>query len=505
VTARAGGSGPKIANTTSAVWSFVFWALCAAVLTAANPSKQERQLVSDLNRIFSAPVMEHGLWGVEVKSIDSGRVLYTRDARTMMMPASNMKILTLAAAAETLGWDHRFTTTLESSGDDVASGVLNGSLIVRGGGDPTINTRNGRASALFDEWAAALKAAGITRIKGNVVGDDSAFDRRLLGQGWAWDYLQDGYAAPVSALEFNENIATLQIRPGTKAGDAAGLELPPGTGLGLLHHATTGDAGSRTAIVVQRALDGAWLDVSGSIAADASPVTRDIAIGNPALYFAHALTLALIDRGIAIDGIPVEMQQWAGRVSEIPRRVLVESHSPPLRDIAATMMKVSQNLYAETLLKAMGAARSGGAGAADAGIAAVRDVATAWGIAADGYVQVDGSGLSRYNYLTADAIVTLLEHLYRDARHHDAFLAALPIAGRDGTIASRLKATRAEANATAKTGSIANTRALSGYVRTADGETLAFSIIANSFAVPAATVNYIADVAVETLANCSRR
>ena len=98
---------------------------------------------------------------------------------------------------------------------------------------------------MFDEWAAALKAAGITRIDGNVVGDASAFDSRGLGQGWSWDYLQDGYAAPVGALEFNENIATLTVRPGAKAGDDAALELPPSTGLGLLHHVVTGEPGSR--------------------------------------------------------------------------------------------------------------------------------------------------------------------------------------------------------------------------------------------------------------------
>jgi D-alanyl-D-alanine carboxypeptidase/D-alanyl-D-alanine-endopeptidase (penicillin-binding protein 4) len=168
------------------------------------------------------------------------------------------------------------------------------------------------------------------------------------------------------------------------------------------------------------------------------------------------------------------------------------------------MMKVSQNLYAETLLKAVGAARSGVAGA-DAGRTAVAGIFAAWGIAPDSYVQVDGSGLSRYDYVTPDLIVRLLEHLYKDPRHRDAFVATLPVGGIDGTIASRLKHTRAERNVTAKTGSISNARALSGYVRARDGETLAFSILANSFAIPAATVNYVTDVAVETLANYSGR
>jgi len=469
----------------------------------SGPSKPERALAADLNRIFNAPVMEQGLWGVEVKSLDTGRILYARNPRTLMMPASNMKILTLAAAAETLGWDYRFKTTLEATAP-VQDGALKGDLIIVGHGDPSINSRGTRANALFDEWATALKAAGITRIDGNLIADGSAFDDRRLGQGWSWDYLQDGYAAPVSALEYNENVATLSIRPGAKPGDAAGLELAPNTGLGLLHHVVTGENGSATTLTVDRPAEKPYLDVRGTIAADAAPVTRDVAVANPTLYFAHAAVLALQSRGIQVRGLPREFMRPEFEVPAEPRRVLVESLSPPLRDIATVMMKVSQNLYAETLLKAVGAARSG-PGSAEEGRRAAAGIFSAWGIPPGGYVQADGSGLSRYDYVTADMIVALLEHLFKDPKHKDAFIATLPIAGKDGTVSSRLKGTRGEGNATAKTGSISNVRALSGYVRTRDGETLAFSILANSFTIPAATVTYIADVAVETLANHTNR
>ena len=129
----------------------------------------------------------------------------------------------------------------------------------------------------------------------------------------------------------------------------------------------------------------------------------------------------------------------------------------------------------------------------------------AWGIRDSDYVQADGSGLSRYGYVTPAMIVTLLDRMHADPRHRAAFAATLPIAGKDGTISTRLRATRAEANAIAKTGSIANVRALSGYVRTRDGETLAFSILANNFTVPAATITWMTDLAVETLANYSNR
>jgi D-alanyl-D-alanine carboxypeptidase/D-alanyl-D-alanine-endopeptidase (penicillin-binding protein 4) len=477
----------------------------APPIVAPKPNpRAERALASDLDRIFGAPVMEQGLWGVQVKSLETGRLLYGHNARTLMMPASNMKIVTLAAAAETLGWDYRFTTTLETTAD-TENGALKGDLIVRGSGDPTINSRENRANALFDQWAAALKAAGISRIDGNIVGDASAFDRRRLGQGWSWDYLQYGYAAPAGALEFNENIATLSIRPGAKAGDDAELELTPGTGLGLTRRVLTGEPGSATSIDLERQPDGNWLEVTGSIAMDAKPASREVAVANPTIYFAHALLIGLVQRGIAVRGLPAELPDSRITVAPRPQRILVESQSPPLREIATTMMKVSQNLYAETLLRTMGAVKSAGTGSAEAGVAAARDVFASWNIPPGTYVQADGSGLSRYDFVTAEMIVTLLERMYKDPRHHDAFVATLPIAGKDGTISTRMKETRAEANAVAKTGSIANVRALSGYVRTRDGEMLAFSVLANSFTIPAATVNWIADLAVERLANYTRR
>jgi D-alanyl-D-alanine carboxypeptidase/D-alanyl-D-alanine-endopeptidase (penicillin-binding protein 4) len=477
-------------------------AACTHAAPATTPKsdvRAERALAADLARIFGAPVMENGLWGVEVKSLDTGRVLYARNPRTLMMPASNMKILTLAAAAETLGWDYRFKTRLETLAA-IEDGALKGDLFVVGGGDPTINSRNGRAAAVFDEWASALKAAGITRIDGGVVGDATAFEAPALGQGWSWDYLQDGYAAPVAALELNENTAPLSVRPGAKPGDDAALALPPGTGLGLVHRVVTGEPGSPTNLDIVRLPTGGWIEVRGSIAADAQAVTRTVAVANPALFFAHSLVNELTARGIAVRGLPKELPETRNQLPPLARTVIHESASPPLGEIATTMMKVSQNLYAETLLKAVGAAATGTA-SADAGRRAARAVFDGWQIPGGTYVQADGSGLSRYDYVTASMIVTILERLHRDPRHRDAFVATLPIAGKDGTISTRMRNTRAEANAVAKTGSIANVRALSGYVRTRDGETLAFSILANSFTIPSATVNWIADLAVERLAN----
>ena len=189
--------------------------------------------------------MEQGLWGVEVKSLDTGRVLYALNARKLMMPASNMKIVTLAAAAEALGWDYRFKTTLESDAE-IEDGALKGDLDRPRRRRPDHQQpRQPRHGAVRRMGRGAQGRRHHPHRRQHRRRRRARSTSRGLGQGWSWDYLEAGYAAPSSALEFNENIATLTVRPGAKAGDAAQLELPPSTGLGLLHRVVTGEAGSR--------------------------------------------------------------------------------------------------------------------------------------------------------------------------------------------------------------------------------------------------------------------
>ena len=449
--------------------------------------------------------MARGVWGVEVRSLQSGERLFEMNAGKLMMPASNMKVVTLAATAETLGWDYRFTTSLETTAS-VQDGVLGGDLIVRSNGDPTINRRENRAAAVIDQWADALRAAGIQEIAGRIIGDDQAFDDEGIGDGWSWDYLQFGYAAPVGALQINENITQLMVVPGARAGEPAIVTLPPGAGFTLLNHATTGAEGSEDTIAYRRHLDSPILEVSGSAPIGGRTATRSVAVANPTIFFAQTLKDGLAERGIRTNGDAVDIDDVAAELmnGSETRRVLVSTESPPLKEIATVLMKVSQNLYAETFMKAIGTAR-GGLGTASGGRTTISGILSEWGVPDDSYVISDGSGLSRYNYLSPDMITAVLERMFKDDRHRESFVATLPIAGRDGTISTRMRRTRAEGNAVAKTGSIANARSLSGFVRTRDNEMLVFSILANDFVIPSDMVNWIADLGVETLSNFSRR
>lgn len=475
------------------------------------------KLRGELDEILGAPALAHAHWAVMVQSLDSGEVLYRHNESKLMMPASNMKIVTMAAAAERLGWDFRFETALAAAGP-VTGGVLRGDLLVVGRGDPTINARGGERTRVFDEWAAKLREAGIRRIEGRIIGDDDAFDEELLGAGWAWDYLAYAYATPGGALQFNENIVELVVRPAAATGQPAHLELrPAGSGLVLANSVQTAAPGSPTEIELRRLPGQATLEVAGAIAADAKETTRTASVDNPTLFFVSALRDTLVARGIAVggDAVDVDALPASERAHARTRARVIATHlSEPLSEFGKVLMKVSQNLYADTLLKTLGAgARVDGTIERPApepatvarGREAVRDVLTGWGVPETSYVMSDGSGLSRYNYVTAEMLVTILRRMYRDPRHAERFETILPIAGEDGTLRSRMRNTRAAGNARAKTGSIANVRALSGYVRTADGERLVFSTLANHFNVPASAIDGVTDLLVERLANFTRQ
>ena len=467
--------------------------------TAGKPALQ--QLTKDIDAVVTQPAFDHTYWAIVVKSLKTDETLYALNARKLMMPASNMKIVTLASAAATLRWNYTYETTVRAAGT-IQDGVLRGDLVVAGSGDPSVATLDGAADRLFADWAARLKAAGIHSIAGRIVGDDDAFDDDDLGFGWSWDDLQDDYAAGISALQFNENGARVTIAPGLAAGAPASFSIEPSTtGLVVDNQVTTIADGAPASIRTRRLPGSARLEVRGTIAIDARPAIQTVAVDNPTMFFVKSLRTALIANGIDVRGEAADVDE----VADPPRpdgALLISYRSPPLSQLAIRLMKDSQNQYAETFLKTMG--RAAGTATAAAGRASVQTTLQAWGVADADLIQRDGSGLSRYDYVTADALTAILTHVDRDQTLRGPFEASLPIAGRDGSLRNRMKGTPAEGNARAKTGSMSNVRALSGYVTSADGEPLVFSILANNFEVPAATVTAAADAIVVKLASFRR-
>jgi serine-type D-Ala-D-Ala carboxypeptidase/endopeptidase (penicillin-binding protein 4) len=465
-------------------------------------------LRGDLAAIFAAPALRHAVWGVKVESLATRQSIYELNASTFLMPASNMKLITAAVAAERLGWARTFETRLVSTGT-VEDGVLTGDLVIVGVGDPSLGGRPGQPEAVLDSWAAQLRTAGIARVTGRLVGDDNLLDDEGLGSGWAWDDLGAAYATPTSGLSFGENVVRLGFTPGAGVGDRVAIEgTPAGHGLTIVSAVTTGSRDSAPDLDFRRLPGSLVLTVTGTVPLGRLDVTRQASVDNPTAFAAGVIKAGLLARGVAVDGDAVDIDTLPAPPDMTLARVMATWTSPSLAEILKVLLKVSQNLYAETVLELISqtALPPGrvAAGSAAAGRQVVQETLKAWGIGTDRYIQADGSGLSRYNYVSADLVVQILRRMYEDPRHRALFQDALPVAGVDGTLAARMTGTRAANNCRAKTGSFSNARALSGYVTSADGEILVFSMIANNFSVPQADVDALVDRAVARLADFRR-
>jgi D-alanyl-D-alanine carboxypeptidase/D-alanyl-D-alanine-endopeptidase (penicillin-binding protein 4) len=457
------------------------------------------ELQRNINTILAAPALARGTWGVLVKSLQNDETLYALNAHKLMMPASTQKILTLAVAADQLGWDYTYRTSVLTIGS-VENGVLKGDVVVVGSGDPTFDDWDGFATARFAEWAAVLKRQGIRKIDGRIIGDDNGFDDEGLGAGWAWDDLAASFATGVGALQFNQNTAQLVVTPSAPGEPAQVQVTPEAAHLSVLNHTVTG---SGAPLVVRPLPHSSTIELDGTIAPTSERVLRNVSVPNPTIYFVNAVRDGFTHSGIEVAGPAIDIDDLGAPLDRANAVTNTEVVSKGLAVIAATMMKLSQNLYAETLLKTIGNHASG-LGSTAAGRAVVDATLTSWGVAAGEVSDVDGSGLSRYNLVTADALATVLRHVYQDQRLRDPFIGTLPRAGVDGTLGERMKGTAAADNVRAKTGSFSNARSVAGYLRTADGEALEFVVMANNYGAPPKVIDDATDAILVALARFSR-
>jgi D-alanyl-D-alanine carboxypeptidase/D-alanyl-D-alanine-endopeptidase (penicillin-binding protein 4) len=478
---------------------------------------QPQTLPQELAAIFGAPEFDRALWSVAVRPLSSGENLFALNAEKLVMPASTMKVLTAAAAVEGLGWDYRFETRLASLAA-VESGILRGDLIIVGGGDPTISERT--EPGVLRTMARQLRDAGITAIEGRVIGHDDRFEDKAFGDGWTLDNLPYGYAAPVSALQYNDGAIDLVITAGSAAGQPVRIQpRPEGSGLQIENLLVTVGPTGTGMMTLERVPGSQRLLVRGQIPAGSAPFARTASVDNPTAFFAAAFRGALVGEGIGVTGEAIDADDLPSKPDITAARTIVSRRSAPLSEIIASMMRVSQNQYAEILLRELGVTGAGGAagagsapgaggapgaGTVEAGKRRVRQLLAALGIPEDSYAMADASGMSRYNYVTADALVRLLQLFYERPAEASVFPGTLPTAGREGTLVRRLVGTPAEGRVRAKSGSVDNVRALCGYVDAADGRTLVFSMIANNFTGPTRDVDAAIDRALVRLAAYGR-
>jgi D-alanyl-D-alanine carboxypeptidase/D-alanyl-D-alanine-endopeptidase (penicillin-binding protein 4) len=463
-----------------------------------------RALRRSIDSVVSAPEFANGHWGVLVVNT-RGDTLYSHNAGKLFMPASNQKILTSAVAFTQLGPDYRYRTSFVAHGE-IEDGVLNGDLGVVGRGDPSVSDHmRGDAMLPLLEMADSLAARGVRRIRGKVIAEGNAFPDAALGFGWSWSDLEEDYSAAIDELLFNEGFTNVIVHAGARAGDSVLVETKPTKRWPRLRVSavtvapvvmpadTTLPRPERPGItVVKDTLTGDVL-VGGTIAAE-DVDTLVVTHRDPDAAYIAAFREALADRGITVgdEAVPATGAD-----------TLFALVSPPLREILPPFLKPSQNQIGEMLFKTLGLER-GTAGTARAARDVVETQLEAWGAIEAGFVVRDGSGLSRYDYVSPETIVHVLDAMRRDTAF-TAYYDAFPIAGVDGTIRSRMRGTPAAGNVHAKTGSVAQARSLSGYVRTLTGDTLIFSILANNWNVAPGRVTAAADSIAARLASYRRR
>jgi len=457
-------------------------------LSAAPASRSvAHQVRSDLDVIFTQTAIDHATWSVVVRSLKHDDTLYSLNASRMQTPASTMKVVTSAVAAEKLGWDYRYTTKIYATGP-LSGGDLDGDLVIVSNGDPTINPRHPERWGAFDAWAKQLHEKGVRRVGGQLIGDDNAFAEPGWSIGWAWDDLSVGYGAAVGALQFNENQVELLIGPGVELGARAIISVsPPGSGIILDHAVTTVAEGQPSRVSLERIPGSNLLRVAGQMAIGATAISQDAAVPNPTILYLNALREALARNGVFVGGNALDIDDARVKPDYGKATLLLEDQSTTLASIIEVCLKWSRNEYAETMLRSL--AQLPEEATADAGLAVVRDTLSTWGVPPERYVARDGSGLSRNDYLSADVLTRVLTAVWRDPRHVEPFRSALPQAGVSGMLASHLKDTPASGRVWAKTGSMSNVRSLAGYVTTLDNEPLVFAFMATGFHVPASQID----------------
>ena len=459
----------------------------APAAAAGVPDVYASALRSDLEEMIRRPRWSGDRWSVLVVSLDRGDTLFAHGAHESLAPASNMKLFTTAAALYYLGPDFRYNTFLMATGP-INNGVLEGDLVVYGTGDPTFSDRFGSKLRVFQAFADTLQSLGVREIRGDIVGDGSYFEGPGAGEGWQQSYMNASYAASAGALSFAENIAYLQIAPAEQAGWRPEIKLMPGgEGIALVNQATTGARNGRID-AMRIAYDGPVV-VRGQIGRNAAPVLRAVPISDPARYAAAVFREVLQKREIVVTGgvraaVTEAESPVTGRSvfapaldSQEPVRVLAVHTSGPLMQILEIINKKSHNLMAEQVLRTVGRVAVG-EGSVDGGRRAIQHMLEREGHSPNAVTMYDGSGLSVLNRASAAGIVDLLA-LMAESPMWQPYWETLPEAGASDGL-RRMYRTDAERNLRAKTGTIDNVSALSGYVRAANGERLAFSIISNS-------------------------
>jgi D-alanyl-D-alanine carboxypeptidase/D-alanyl-D-alanine-endopeptidase (penicillin-binding protein 4) len=467
-------------------------------------------LAHEIDRLIDESEFAKARWGVYVTSMRDGRVLYSRNGDRTFTPASNMKIYTTAVALDLLGADYRWRTSVYANAGPDARGVLAGDLILYGRGAPDLSSRVKKETpASLVQLADDLYKRGVRRVRGDVVGDESYFQGEPLGDGWLWNDVQWYFGAEVSALSVNDNEVNVRITPAGKTDAQPDVKFDPQTDyLHITNDTNTVERGEPLTVGLTRGLSDNEVRVWGDFPAGGQGFNARLSVHHPALWAASLFRDALKARGITVEG---EARSRDSRSHHDDKRVAIQNAvelasftSRPLGQVVRATNKESINLNAELILRTLGKERGGMVpdanskrmqmrGDDEAGLALVLMWLNRAGIRTDDLALHDGSGLSRLDLVTPESSARLLAAIAKTPAA-DVFRDSLPIAGRDGTLAHRLRAANVAGRVQAKTGTLSYINSLSGYATTEDNEPLAFSIMCNDETEKASSTGIIDEI-----------
>lgn len=464
------------------------------------PPAAEARLAAVVDSILATPPFHRTHWGVAVYDGARGGLVFGRNQDENFVPASNMKLVIASAALAELGPDYRYRTELRALGPAASARDLDALLLV-GRGDPTLSERfHDRAYAALDSLADSVAVAGIRHLPGGVVIDGSYFADPPFHSTWSIGNLHARFAAGTAAFGVEEGTLRLVLTPGEAVGRPARFETVGVTGAGRVRSdVLTGGRRDTAAIRIERRLPGDTLVLSGILPAGAPPDTLILAAPDPADHAARALGAALERRGVRVDRVSVVTDTAEARaLQDAAGPPLATWVSPPLAEIVAAILLPSQNWIAEQVLKTLGAER-GEEGSWAGGLEVQRrHLVESVRLDSTAFFLRDASGLSHQNLLTPSAVIALLEHA-RVQAWAPAFAAGLPRPGVEGgTLSGRLAGL--EEQVAAKTGTITHVNGLSGYIVTASGRDLTFSILTNATGWPAADMRRAMDRIVREIA-----
>lgn len=433
-----------------------------------------------LRSILENPSLRDASYGIHVISIKKNESLFDYRSDDLFRVASNMKLLTTAAVLEYLGPDFEYRTSIEANGKITDSGKLKGDIIIRGSGDPNISGRfyHDNITAVLESWAKALKDRGIYKITGDIIADDTIFDRIHINPNWPRNQLSEWYCAPISGLSFNDNCVDITLLPGKKPGGRVSLVIDPDTSYFTISNTCIYTSHKKEhAYSIYREPNTNRIFIKGKFWVNASPDKKWVSVHEPALYFARVFKEVLEKYGITVYGNVRLIDENDSIDSSLER---ITHTTSAMRQSILITNKRSQNFYAEQILKTLGAQIHGN-GSTEAGIDVMHNFMNKkLGLHRNEYHIEDGSGLSRGNRLSPRMITSLLSYMTKHP-HGEVFFDSLPISGVDGGLRRRMVSVPYKNYVHAKTGYIARTAALSGYINISGEDMLAFSILINNF------------------------